>query len=66
MTTSTISCGFVSRRQEVARGVLCSLLEAEHFLLPIYGEEGSILFVFCFLHTSQRYTFDLDIEATHG
>ena len=36
------------------------------FFLPIYGEEGSRLFVACFLHTSPRYTFDLDIEPTRG
>ena len=29
-------------------------------------EEGSRLFVVCFLHTSQRYTFDLGKESTHG
>ena len=29
-------------------------------------EEGSRLFVACFLHTSRRYTFDLDKESTHG
>ena len=36
------------------------------YFLPIYGEEGSRLFVVRFLHTSRRYTFDLDIESTHG
>ena len=30
------------------------------------NEEGSRLFVACFLHTSRRYTFDLDKESTHG
>ena len=30
----------------------------------MYGEEGSRFFVVCFLHTSQRYIFDLDIELS--
>ena len=29
-------------------------------------EEGSRFFIVCFLHTIRRYTFDLDIESTHG
>ena len=66
MTTSKMSCGSVSRRREVAHGVLCSLLKPEDFLLPIYGEEGSRLFVVCFLQTSQRYTFDSNVQSTHG
>ena len=41
-------------------------LEFFFFFLPFYGQEGSILFVVCFLHASRRYTFDLDIESTRG
>ena len=29
-------------------------------------EEGSRFFVVCFLHPSRRYTFDIDVESTHG
>ena len=47
----------LSRRREVAHGVLRSLPKPEKttvFFLP--REEGSRFFVVCFLHTSRRYT----------
>ena len=36
------------------------------FFSPSCKEEGSRFFVVCFLHPSRRYTFDIDVESTHG
>ena len=55
----------LSRRREVAHGVLCSSPKPEQtifFASEQLGEEGWRFFVVCFLHTSRRHTFDLDTE----
>ena len=50
----------LSRRREVAHGVLRSWPKPEQtFFSP---KQGSRFLVVCFLHTSRRYTFDLDME----
>ena len=56
----------LSRRREVAHGVLCPSPKPEHFFFSLRREERSRFFVVCFLHTSRRHTFDLDTEYTHG
>ena len=56
-----------SRRREVAYGYLRSSPKPELKNKKMsYIEEGSIFFFVCFLHTSRRYTFDLDIDSTRG
>ena len=50
-------------RLPTASYVLCPNLN-KLFFSP--REEGSRFFVACFLPTSRRYTFDLDVESTHG
>ena len=50
----------LSRRREVAHGVLRSWPKPEQtFFSP---KQRSRFLVVCFLHTSRRYTFDLDME----
>ena len=52
-----------SQRLPTASDALCPNLN-KLFFSP--REEGSRFFVVCFLHTSRRYTFDIDVESTHG
>ena len=57
----------LSRRREVAHGVLRSLPKPEQTIFfRLAREEGSRFFVVCFLHPSRRYTFDIDVESNHG
>ena len=44
----------------------CALRPNLNNLLFSPREEGSRFFFVCFLHTSRRYTFDLNIESTYG
>ena len=58
-----ISC-LAGERLPTASYTICPNLN-KLFFSPS-REEGSRFFVACFLHPSRRYTFDIDVESTHG